>query len=776
MSDRLSGLTFAEVNERVAAGKTNRLEAATSRRARDIVFHNVFTLFNALLGALLLIILVFGSAKDALFGFVILFNTLIGIVQEFRAKRTLDRLYLVTAPKTQVVREGAVEAIPAEQVVLDDLVRVEAGDQIVADGLLVRSEGLEVDESLLTGESVPVKKTDDDQIFAGSFAVAGAGLFQATKVGPDSYAQQFAAAARRFHLSSSELRESINTLLRWISWILIPLGALLVINQLRSTSDVADIVSGTVAGLVGVIPQGLILLTSIAFALAVIRLGRRNALMQELPAVEVLARVDTLCIDKTGTLTEPNLVFDRLVPLLPETDFASVLAALCDSASTHNATFDALAEAFDAPPDWTASALVPFSSARKWSGATFASYGTWVLGAPEIVMEKIAADASLRLQVRELAETGVRVLLLARGDGELEQETLPDGLQPAALVVLEEKIRDDASEILDYFATQHVTVKVLSGDNPNTVAAVARRVGLRDAGQPIDARDLAQGEQVLSDVMERTTIFGRVSPDQKKDMVAALQAAGHVVAMTGDGVNDVLALKQADLGIAMGSGSAAAKAVAQLILTDGRFASLPWVVGEGRRVIANIERVANLFLTKTTYIMLLIVAVAIAGLPFPLLPRDLTVIDAVTIGIPAFFLALAPNATPYKPGFMSRVLRFVLPVGTLTAIAVVVSYLLQQGYADLDAAQSRMITTFLVSGVGIWILLILARPLTSWRVLLVLAMVGLTLLVGVVPFARQFFDFTVPPGSIALENVLIAVVAVAAIEIANGVVRRRSRS
>ncbi len=592
-----------------------------------------------------------------------------------RAKRKLDQLAVQNASAARVLRDGEVQEVATEAVVLDDLLELRAGDQISCDGVVRAAAGLEVDESLLTGESDPINKAEGDEILSGSFVAAGSGRFQATKVGPDSYAAKLAKEARQFQLTRSELMEGINTILRIITWVLIPVCALLLWSQLQDHSlDTA--LRSTVAGAVAMVPEGLVLLTSVAFGLAAVTLARKKVLVQELPAVEGLARVDVVCLDKTGTLTEGTIVFDELESLDADGNSAGdddlagqALGALADDPNK-NATAVALAERFDSP-GWTRTGEVPFSSARKWSAASFDGHGAWIMGAPEMVLTDNASP--VRARADELASSGRRTLVLARSDA-LTGETLPDDLEPVALVMFAEKVRPDAADALAYFAAQGVQLRVISGDNPRTVAAVAARVGLESPEGGYDARELPEDLDEMADVLEQHHVFGRVTPQQKRAMVAALQSRGHVVAMTGDGVNDALALKDADIGVAMGSGAAATRAVAQLVLLDGKFSTLPGVVGEGRRVMANIERSANLFVTKTVYAVLLAITVSLISWPYPYLPRHLTIISTFTIGIPGFFLALAPNSRRYIPGFIARVLRFCIPAGLVAGAAALVAY------------------------------------------------------------------------------------------------------
>ncbi len=738
------GLTSEEVLRRTEAGQTNLTPRPGGRTTWDVVRGNTLTFFNLILGVLFVVMMVFGNWRDALFGWVIVINSSIGIYQEMRAKLVLDRLNLLTAPAAKVIRDGQTQDIPIGQVVLGDVLRVASGDQIVADGDVLVSRDLELDESLLTGESLPVQKEAGARLLSGSFVVAGSGVFTTTAVGNDAYAQRIAGESKRYVRLHSDLVSGINGFLRVIAIGILPVAALMIWAQFRMDVTVEQGVTNTVAALVAMIPQGLVLMTSIAFAVAAVTLARRKVLTRELPAVEGLARVDVLCIDKTGTITEPQPAFER-VELLDgwpggvtsdgsggdpgqEALALQVLGAIAATASHANSTLSAIGEAIPAPQGWTIEDSVPFSSARKWSAARLAGRGSWVLGAPEIVAvdgegAAGAAAAEARERAVSLAEDGLRVLLLSRTDSQLRGETLPQGLEPFGLVILSERVRRDAPETLAYFRQQGVQIKVISGDNPATVATIAAKAGVEGAERAVDARHLPAGGDELAEIMDTTTVFGRVNPDQKAAMVEALQRRGHTVAMTGDGVNDVLALKKADMGIAMGTGTAAAQAVSQIVLVDSRFSTLPGVLGEGRRVTANIERVAHLFLNKSVWAALLAIAVALVATTYPILPRHLTAIDSLTIGVPAFFLALAPNFRRFVPGFAYRVARFVLPTGFLSAVVMLVSFLtLKELGATTAQAQSMEIIIF--STVGLRVISVIERPLRGWRLALVLAMVA----------------------------------------------------
>ena len=663
----LTGLTSAMAAERAARGEANDAARRTSRSVRDIVRANVLTRFNAIVGGLCAVILVTGHPQDALFGLIIVANSGVGVVQELRAKRTLDRLTVLGQEPARVVRDGHETRIPPQQVVLGDRILIGPGDRIMVDGEITDGSGLETDESLLTGESDPVPKKPGDQVLSGSFVVSGSAGYRVTAVGHESYAARLEAEAATFSLAHSELIAGINRFLGLIGWVIVPVAILLGASQLAYASEgFSDAVAGTVAGVVTMIPEGLVLLTSVAFAVGVVRLGRRQCLVQELPAIEVLARVDVLCLDKTGTLTEPRMELDELIELAPAVPVRPVLASLARAEDRPNATIQAIARGLGgapAPPDPGASPanVVPFSSARKWSGVSFtggALAGGWVLGAPDVLLSP--ADPALE-RARSRAAGGQRVLVLGRTDpGELTGSGRLGGgglVEPVALLVLRQRLRPDAARTLAYFGQQDVAVKVISGDSPDSVGAIARELGIAGGDHPVDARSLPDGETeaglaALGGALAGNSVFGRVTPRQKQQFVTALQARGHTVAMTGDGVNDVLALTRADLGVAMGSGSGATRAVAKIVLLDDSFATLPYVVAEGRRVLGNIERVANLFLTKTVYAVLLSVATAavgllglagLEGLRFPFLPRHLTLISILVIGVPGFVLALGPS-------------------------------------------------------------------------------------------------------------------------------------
>ncbi len=758
MTETLTGLTGAEVAERVADGRVNDVPDAPVRTFPQIVRANVLTPVNAIIGTLFVLILVAGYPADALFAGVVISNSVIGIAQEIQARRTLDALAVLSAPKARVRRDGATTEIGVSGVVADEVLELSPGDQVVVDGEILSASGLEIDESLLTGESDPVEKAIGDQVMSGSFVSAGSSLYRATHIGAESYAAKLAEEARRFELAGSELRRGVNIIMRWLTFIIPPASILLLLRQLDTQDRWQDALQATVAAAVAMVPDGLVLLTSLSFITGVIALARRKALAKELASVELLARVDTLCLDKTGTITtgEISLSTVEAVGSTSEDEAAAVLGALGASDPSPNATLAAIIEHYDAPDGWELTRNLPFSSARKWAATEFGDRGTYYLGAPDILFD--ADDQTERAQAEAAANAGLRVLLVTRSDDGWHDQELGTSRTPVCLVLLEDTVRPDAPEIFAFFKEQGVQLKVISGDNPATVAEVARRAGIDGADAWVDARTIPDDQDSLADQLETTTVFGRVTPHQKRAMVHALQSRGRTVAMTGDGVNDVLALKDADMGIAMGAGSSSTRAVAQLVLLDNKFATLPRVLSEGRRVINNIERVANIFITKAAYAVLLTALVGVAGSPFPFLPRQLTLIGSFSIGVPGFFLALAPNESLVRPGFLDRVLRFSLPAG---AVAGAVTYALYEWVRRLDGitlAEARTAATVTLLSIGLTILMLISRPLKPWKIGLAAAMAGLYAVVMAIPFGREYFELDLPTGE-AWVGVSVAAVA-----------------
>lgn len=778
----ISGLSDAEVAQRVSQGKTNDVPSRAARSVSEIVRANVFTRINAILGVLFAIVLATGSVINGLFGLLIVANSAIGIIQELRAKQTLDRLAIVGQAKPLVRRQSGTQALSPNEVVLDDIIELGPGDQIIVDGEVLEETNLEVDESLLTGEADPIQKDPGDPIMSGSFVVAGSGAYRATKVGREAYAAKLAEEASKFTLVKSELRSGINKILQFITYLLWPAGALIIYTQMFTTDlGWREAVLRTVGALVPMVPEGLVLMTSLAFAVGVVRLGRRQCLVQELPAIEGLARVDVVCADKTGTLTENGMRVSDLKSLTQH-DVTGVLAQLAADDPRPNASIAAIAEAYKMPPGWTQTASAPFKSATKWSGASYGEHGNWVIGAPDVLLDPASPEAE---QAEQIGAQGLRVLLLGSSDHSVDAADAPGTVTPVALVVLEQRVRPDARDTLEYFASQKVTVKVISGDNAVSVGAVAGTLGLH--GETLDARQLPHEPDELASTLDEYTTFGRVRPDQKRAMVHALQSRGHTVAMTGDGVNDVLALKDADIGVAMGSGSSASRAVAQIVLLDNKFATLPYVVGEGRRVIGNIERVSNLFLTKTVYSVLLAALVGIGGLAsklfgsdallYPFQPIHVTIAAWFTIGIPAFILSLAPNNERAHPGFVRRVMTSAVPNGVVVGAATLISYLLAyQGSHASKVEQTQASTAALITLLvgAVWVLAVVARPYQWWRVALVAFSALAYVVIFSIPLAQE--KFMLDPSNVALTSMALGIglAAAAVVEVLWWIEGRRS--
>ena len=745
----LAGLTADEVAQRVADGRVNDVPDAPVRTLGEMIRANVFTPVNAILLTLLVLILVADAPGDALFVGVVVSNSIIGIIQELRARRELRKLAVLSEPRARVRRDGEPHEIDVGGVVADDLLELASGDQVVVDGEVLAAVGLEVDESLLTGESDAVPKPPGERVMSGSFVAAGSGVYRADGIGAASYAAALSEEARRFSLVDSELRRGVNQILRVLVWLIPPASALLLWRLLGAEELWQEALRGTVGAAVAMVPDGLVLLTSLAFVAGVIALARRRALAKELAAVELLARVDTLCLDKTGTITTGEISFESVQPMggWDEAAAAEALGAIAAADPTPNPTTAAIAAACPAPEGWQVVQVEPFSSARKWASAEFTGKGLLYIGAPDMLLAP--GDVEARDCVQGWAEAGRRVLLLSQADGDTAPRNPGDGLAPqrraVAVVVLGDTIRHDAPEILAYFRDQGVDLKVISGDNAATVSAVAQGAGVPGAEAYVDARELPADAADLGAAMERNAVFGRVTPHQKRAMVGALQANGRTVAMTGDGVNDVLALKDSDMGIAMGSGSAASRAVAELVILDDSFATLPRVVDEGRKVINNVERVSNLFIAKATYALLITAAIGIMGVSFPFLPRHLTLIGTFSIGVPGIFLALAPSTELVKPGFLQRVLRFSIPAGAVAAACTMVVYEVARRASETTLIEARTVATMTLLGLGLVILVVTSRPLRPWKLALAGAMALLYVVVMAAGGLRDYFELDLPP-------------------------------
>lgn len=731
------GLSPALWQQRMIEGQNNVDCTVSTRSVGRIVRDNVCTLFNLINVILAAAVLAVGSYKNCLFMGVVLCNLGIGIFQELRAKYAVDKLSLLSSVKAHVIRGGMPMEIPVDQVVLDDVLALKSGGQVVTDCVLLRGE-CEVNEAFVTGESEPVLKHEGDLLLAGSFVVSGECRARAEHVGDENYISTISKGAKQFKKVRSEIMETLKKIIRIVSIIIIPVGGLLFWGQMRlSDNTVSDAVVQTVAALIGMIPEGLMLLTSTVLAVSVIRLSQHKVLVQELYCIEALARVDTLCLDKTGTLTEGTMEVAGVIPWengsVKEAEEA--LKALCRALPDRNATFDAIARKYGGKSDWKLTQAVPFSSRTKWSGASFEEKGTFVIGAGEFLF--LEMPAGLKSELDRYAREG-RVLLLAWSDSGFRERELPYGLKPMAIVLIQDVIRPEAAETLRYFMEQGVDVKVISGDNPLTVSQIAKRTGVKNWDQWVDLSGCKTDEEVKT-AASRYTVFGRVLPDQKKLLIQALKEEGHTVAMTGDGINDVLALKEADCSIAMASGSDAARNVSQLVLLDSNFDSMPRVVGEGRRSINNIQRSASLFLTKTLYATMLAVLFLFIQMPYPFMPIQLTLISAVTIGIPAFILALEPNRARIEGNFLKNILMKAVPGG----VTIVMNILLAVFLGWKLGLSTEMISTIsvLVTGfTGLMLILQLCMPFTLIRKIL-LGFLCL-LFAGCVVFLPGLFSLT----------------------------------
>ena len=696
----MTGLTDEQVRERIEEGKVNADENPNTRTYKQIVRENTLTFFNFLNLVLLILVLVVGSYKNAFFVGIIIINTLIGIAQEIRAKITIDKLAILTARKSIVIREGQKWTVPTEELVLDDIVCLKTGDQVPADARILEGS-LEVNESLLTGESDNLPKNEGDELFSGSFVTSGEACCQIIHVGKENYASQITSEAKEFKRHNSELKNSLNAILKVISIIIVPLGGLLFYKQYYLAGDsFRDSVVSMVAGVLGMIPEGLVLLTSVALTLGALVLANKKTLVQELYCIETLARVDTLCLDKTGTITEGTMCVERVEPYIPGskpaeennavpleiseentdqlTEIEKIMAGLMHVLKDQNATIDALSKRFPAKQNLTLEHVIPFSSDRKYSGAVFEETGTCLMGAAQFLFPE--ENSELTACCQQYAEEGLRVLVLAVSPEKAEGTELPEGLKPLGLLLLTDVIRQEAPDTLEFFDSQEVDLKVISGDDPVTVASIARRAGLKNADQFVDATTLETEDQ-LYEAVSQYSVFGRVTPQQKKQMVQALKAQGHTVAMTGDGVNDVLALKEADCSIAMAQGSDAAKNIANVVLLDSNFASMPHIVNQGRRVVNNIRTAASMFLIKTMFSVMLSLLTIFFGNSYPFEPIQMSLISACAVGIPTFLLAQENNYEKIDHTFLRHVFLNAFPAAiTISSCVFAIMLVCQNVY------------------------------------------------------------------------------------------------
>ena len=797
------GLTSEQVAERTSAGSVNTQNNATSRSTATIIRTHLFTMFNLVLGLCGLAVILVGSWLDTLFLLAAIANVVIGFTQEFSAKRQLDRIALLRRAPATALRDGKLVPVALDKLVLDDVVLLKRGDQVPADAVVLTSDGLDLDESLLTGENDPVGKVPGDSVLSASSVIGGSGKVRLTAVGATSRAAKITAEARQFTTIHSELRAGMERVVTWITWALVPIIAIVLNGQMQAAGGWQlaldsgawrDALITSVSSVASMIPQGLALMTTISFAVASVKLARTEVLIQEQPAVEVLARVDTVCFDKTGTLTEGGVRFDSVRSLTGQVLWAGTghqdaaaasrvkdgwAAALGWLGADQNAnpTAAALKEPFAEAADAAAPAgasipaatgVLPFSSALRFSGVEFTGTGAWLLGAPEALLPE---GSTARDLAGELAESGLRVLVLAHAPALLREPSgkvaarVPAGLAPQVLVIFREQVRSEAPETLAYFRSQGIDLKVFSGDNPRTVAAAAAAAGMDVSAGAVDASTLPESGPELVEVARTHAVFGRVSPEQKKNMVLGLREAGHVVAMTGDGINDALALKHADLGIAMGNAAPATKSVSRLVLLDGRFDRLPGVLAEGRKIIANIERVTNLFLTKTAFAILLGLTLGVLCWQFPFLPRQYSTADLLIVGGPAFFLTMLPNTRRYVSGFLGRALHYALPAAVIiTAVLVFVN---GYGHALAGVATAEIQTATFIALVlmGIYNITTVVRPVRGVRLAIVAGMYAGLALVLLLPPSLWYHQFTIPSGSYLLATIGSAALGCLAIEI-----------
>lgn len=722
-ADPEQGLTQAQAEERKNGGWHNKTSQGVLLTDREIILQHCLTFFNLVFIVLAVVLALAGSSvKNMTFLIVVIINTVIGCVQEIRAKRAVEKLTLVAARPVRTMRDGTVTQVPSEELVRDDIVIFGPGDQICADAV-VRTGELRVNESLVTGEADAIVKLPGDALKSGSFVIAGQAKVQLTQVGDDAFAAKLALEAKKDpKAAKSEMMRSLDKLIRVVGFALIPVGLVLFYQEFVTLKlDLTTSAEATVAALVGMIPEGLYLLTSIAMAASAIKLTRRRVLVQDMNCIETLARVDVLCVDKTGTITEPKMEVENVLPLTdaPPEELEAVLTAIYGGREPENETAAALKEMFGGESDWKLLRQIPFTSQTKWSASVFEHHGTYLVGAPESILGN--SYTRLQQEVEPWQQTGYRVLLVAEYDAEPEPGAVEgERVTPLALVLLTNRIRPEAPQTFRYFAEQGVTIKVISGDNPATAADVARRAGIEASDAWVDTTGLETDEEFL-DAVQTYTVFGRVTPDKKKKLIQALKKLGHTVAMTGDGVNDVLAMREANCAVAMAGGAQAASQVAQLVLLDSDFSAMPGIVAEGRRVVNNIQRAATLFLVKNIFSLGLSLITLLTNLPYPIVPIHLTVISALTIGVPSFFLAMEPNYARFQGHFLRGVLRRAFP-GGLTNIFVVLAAQAYMTVFGLTLEQTGTICAGILGVVGMLVLYQVSKPFDKFRTIIWWAM------------------------------------------------------
>lgn len=745
------GLTDEQVNERVLEGNTNYVENRNTKTYKSIFFGNIFTFFNLLCFVVAGALIAVNAWSNLVFMLVILANMVIGIVQEIKAKKTIEKISLVTAPTAVVVRNGAQVDIPVSDIVLDDVILFTLGKQICADCIVMEGE-VEVNESLLTGESNPIKKRKGDVLLSGSFVVSGKCFAKADKIGSSSYTAQLAVKAKEYKKAKSELLNSLNLIIKIIGIIIIPLAILTFYNNFNQVdATINSTIKKTAGSVIGMIPAGMFLLTSLALAVGVIKLAKKRTLVQDLYSIEMLARTDVLCLDKTGTITDGTMKVNSVIQLNSSLDntINEIVGSMLTALDDNNQTSRALATYFGYSKELSAKEILPFSSKRKLSAVTFKNNQTFAFGAPEFILK--TKNVEIEKLVKQYASKGFRVLLLAKCEGGIVKDNISNKVTPVALIVIEDRIREHAAETIEWFKQNGVAIKIISGDNPLTVSEVSKRVGVENAGNYISLEGLS--EQQVIDAAEKYSVFGRVSPEQKFILVKALKSKGHKVAMTGDGVNDILALKEADCSIAMASGSEATRNVSHLVLLDSNFNSMPSVVAEGRRVVNNIQKSSSLYLMKTLFTIMITILCLIFSIKYPFSTNQILLLEWCVIGFPSFCLALQPNTEKIKGRFLVNLIAKSLPGALIFVVNVVACYIFTQftGCADQFATMGSLVLTFS----GLLVLYNVCKPIDVFRGILVAAMIVMSVLM-IILIPGSFFEYV----ELSLQNVLFIIILI----------------
>ena len=749
-----NGLSVDQVIERINGGFVNQAKADNTKTISSIFLTNIFTFFNMLCIVIAVLLIIAGSFKNLLFLLLVTINTTLGIVQEIRAKRTIEKLSLLTAPTTKVVRGGKIYDVLTNEVVLDDITILSSGKQIVADCIVLEGE-VEVNESLLTGESVSIKKQVGDTLLSGSFISSGTCKARVDKIGEDCYIEKLAGKAKQYRKPKSELFNSLNAIIKVISFAIIPIAILMYINNFQTYNEFAPTIEKTAGAVLGMVPAGMFLLCSIALIVSVIKLAQRKALVQDLYCVEMLARVNVLCLDKTGTITDGTMKVYNCIEIQNKSGYTlkRIIGSMLSALNDNNQTSQALINYFGYNKELSATTIVPFSSQRKLSAVTFNDHGTYILGAPEFVMPSLK-EGKIKDMIEQYAKDGYRVLLLANSPSAISKDVVPSNRTAVAVIVLEDRIREDAIETIKWFKENDVKIKIISGDNPLTVSEIAKRVGVDDTESFINLEGMSEA-QVIS-AANKYTVFGRVTPDQKATLIRAIRAQGNTVAMTGDGVNDILALKESDCSIAMASGSDAVRSVSHMVLLDSKFSSMPQTVKEGRKVINNVQKSSSLFFMKTIFTILFSILILAINQPYPFAPLQLYMLEFFIIGIPSVFLALRPNESRVSGRFIYNLLKNALPSALTLLLNVVACYLFvwfTQHSLDDTVLLSSM-CTIVLTFTGIAQLYKLCKPFNVMTV--ALFSIITTVCLALTVFAYEFFEIA----SVGLTNMLFIIILI----------------